>query len=287
MTTDRTRPRRTLRLSLILSALTALLLAVAPSAAFGAPGLPGSLDTSFSGDGKQTTDFAGGDDFGQALALQPDGKIVVAGYTNAGGGPNDFALARYNGAAVPQCADGSDNDSDNKVDYPNDPGCSSASDDSESPDPVTPPPPARECTIEGTSANNVIRGTSGDDVICAGDGNDIVYAGGGNDAVYGGRGNDILRGEGGNDRLYGGPGSDVLRGGAGRDYLSGAGGSDQLIGGTGNDRLFGGPGADELSGQDGADYLNTRDSLRGNDAADGGAGDDSCDTDRGDRRTSC
>ena len=35
----------------------------------------------------------GGDDRAQAIALQGDGKIVVAGYTNASGN-NDFAVAR-------------------------------------------------------------------------------------------------------------------------------------------------------------------------------------------------
>ena len=40
---------------------------------------------------------------------------------------------------APQCANGADDDSDGKTDYPADPGCSSATDDSESPDP--PPPP--------------------------------------------------------------------------------------------------------------------------------------------------
>src|SRR6185295_3344879 len=52
----------------------------------------GTLDTSFSGDGKQTTDF-GGVDFAAGVALQGDGKIVAVGQGTAGG---DFALARYN-----------------------------------------------------------------------------------------------------------------------------------------------------------------------------------------------
>jgi len=54
----------------------------------------GSLDTSFDGDGKLATDFAGGDDWGHAVALQADGKIVVAGYTDVA--TLDFAVARYN-----------------------------------------------------------------------------------------------------------------------------------------------------------------------------------------------
>jgi uncharacterized delta-60 repeat protein len=40
----------------------------------------GSLDTSFDGDGRATIDF-GDQDVAEAVALQPDGKIVVAGYT--------------------------------------------------------------------------------------------------------------------------------------------------------------------------------------------------------------
>jgi uncharacterized delta-60 repeat protein len=58
----------------------------------------GTPDPSFGVDGKLTTDFTGAD-VGQALALQADGKIVVAGTTSAGGG--DFALARYGGDFVP------------------------------------------------------------------------------------------------------------------------------------------------------------------------------------------
>ncbi|HJQ67658.1 MAG TPA: hypothetical protein VKA70_01715 [Blastocatellia bacterium] len=51
----------------------------------------GSPDNSFGTAGKVVTDFAGSNDLGQAMVLQPDGKIVVAG-----GAINDFALARYN-----------------------------------------------------------------------------------------------------------------------------------------------------------------------------------------------
>ncbi len=59
----------------------------------------GSLDTSFSGDGKQTTDFAGRDDEAAGVALQSDGKVVVVGRTGFGspfGNSFDFAVARYN-----------------------------------------------------------------------------------------------------------------------------------------------------------------------------------------------
>ncbi len=51
----------------------------------------GSLDTSFSGDGRQTTDF-GGSDAAHGVAIQADGKIVAVGW----GRPAGLALARYN-----------------------------------------------------------------------------------------------------------------------------------------------------------------------------------------------
>ena len=56
----------------------------------------GTLDTTFSGDGQVITDF-GGDEQATAVALQPDGKIVVAGWSviSSTTGLPDFALARY------------------------------------------------------------------------------------------------------------------------------------------------------------------------------------------------
>jgi uncharacterized delta-60 repeat protein len=54
----------------------------------------GSLDTTFSGDGKQTTDF-GANDQGYGLAVQADGKIVVAGVKMISSTNTQMALARY------------------------------------------------------------------------------------------------------------------------------------------------------------------------------------------------
>lgn len=56
----------------------------------------GSLDASFGSDhtGKVITDF-GARDFAYALAIQKDGKMVVAGVRDAGGNQRGFALARY------------------------------------------------------------------------------------------------------------------------------------------------------------------------------------------------
>jgi uncharacterized delta-60 repeat protein len=58
----------------------------------------GSLDTTFGIGGKVSTDFGGGLDVGNAVALQMDGKIVVAGTTNVftSGTADDFGVARYN-----------------------------------------------------------------------------------------------------------------------------------------------------------------------------------------------
>ena len=57
----------------------------------------GSLDISFDGDGKVTTDFGSRfDDVAYSVAIQSDGKIVVAGYSLNSGGNWDFALTRYN-----------------------------------------------------------------------------------------------------------------------------------------------------------------------------------------------
>jgi uncharacterized delta-60 repeat protein/uncharacterized repeat protein (TIGR01451 family) len=58
----------------------------------------GSPDTKFAGSGKLTTDFFGTGSEADGVALQPDGKIVIAGTVvdNADPGLTDFALARYN-----------------------------------------------------------------------------------------------------------------------------------------------------------------------------------------------
>ena len=58
----------------------------------------GTLDSSFDGDGKVTTDFQNNSvDHAFGVALQADGKIVLAGFVNSdAGGTDDFALARYN-----------------------------------------------------------------------------------------------------------------------------------------------------------------------------------------------
>ena len=54
----------------------------------------GSLDSTFDSDGTVTTTI-GSDDLAKSVAIQSDGKIVVAG-SSVSGGQNNFALVRYN-----------------------------------------------------------------------------------------------------------------------------------------------------------------------------------------------
>jgi uncharacterized delta-60 repeat protein len=58
----------------------------------------GDLDQTFGAGGIVTTDFGNTFDMGEEVAIQPDGKIVVAGTRETGSGDfaGDFAVARYN-----------------------------------------------------------------------------------------------------------------------------------------------------------------------------------------------
>ena len=51
----------------------------------------GSLDLQFDSDGKVVTYFAGNRSYGYTMAIQSDGKIVVAGMSGY-----DIAVVRYN-----------------------------------------------------------------------------------------------------------------------------------------------------------------------------------------------
>ncbi len=56
----------------------------------------GSLDTSFGTGGQVITALGPGEDYGASVALQPDGKILVAGYSYNIVSNDDLALVRYN-----------------------------------------------------------------------------------------------------------------------------------------------------------------------------------------------
>ena len=186
---------------------------------------------------------------GQDVALQSDGKIVVAGFFRSdpkNAKLNDFALARYQSSVVPAnltCQGrpptviGTPGD-DILVGTP--------SDD----------------VIEGLGGNDTIIAQDGNDTICGGPGDDRIFGGFGDDAIEGGDGFDELNGDGdprfvagGNDTLRGGEGDDSLFGAAGSDRLEGDAGNDELVGGPGDDSLNGGSGDDRVFGEDGGDTL--------------------------------
>jgi uncharacterized delta-60 repeat protein len=229
----------------------------------------GPLDSTFSGDGKQATDFGGRDDEALAVALQSDGKIVAAGYSasNPSGVGGDFALARYAGGTQPPSY---------SVPRPSFPfaGCAASISN----------------VILGTAGNDTRNGTSGADRIFTRAGNDRSDGRAGNDCIHlesgadrgtGGRGNDLILGGPGRDRLSGSSGADRLSAGSGNDAVSGGSGRDRLNGGTGRDRLNGGSGSDRISGGSGSDRINARDRRR--DRVDCGKGRDRVRADRVDR----
>ena len=81
---------------LVAVALAALI--VLPNRLYAAAG---DLDTSFGTGGKVTTDFSPGLDRATAVAIQPDGKIVVAGIAAGGaasktsGSPDTTRMVRW------------------------------------------------------------------------------------------------------------------------------------------------------------------------------------------------
>ena len=243
--------------------------------------LPGGrLDDSFGDGGKTLVDLGSGD-AARAVALQPDGKILLAG--SSGDTDNDdFAVVRLQPNGRPDTTFGTNGHSlvnfgggdfaravalqpdggivavgysvtGGKADIavarllgdprPGAGGTGGAGGGTGS----TAGPPrcgGRRATIVGTAGRDVLRGTKRADVIAALGGNDVVRGGGGADLVCGGPGNDRIFGGPGADRLLGGPGADRLLGGAGADRLLAGPGADRLLGGPGRDLLSGGPGRD-------------------------------------------
>ena len=73
----------------------ALLVSVTFIVAFNVSAQPGTLDPTFGIAGKAITDFTGADDLGNDIALDSEGRMVLAGYTH-NGSDYDFAVVRYN-----------------------------------------------------------------------------------------------------------------------------------------------------------------------------------------------
>jgi uncharacterized delta-60 repeat protein len=173
----------------------------------------GRLDPTFGTGGIAAVDF-GADTAVNALALQPDGRIVGAGFTSAGPEPENAALARFGGGERPTCR--------GRVATIG----------------ATPGAPT-----SGTPGDDVIVGTTGRDRIKGGKGRDRICALGKADRVNGGGGPDLADGGKGRDTIRGAGGRDLLHGGAGNDRLAGGGGRDTLVGGKGKrDRCSAGRG---------------------------------------------
>jgi uncharacterized delta-60 repeat protein len=67
----------------------------------------GSLDTSFGNGGKVTTSINPFGSAAEAVAVEPDGRIVVAGYTSTDGNTRMFLVARYKSDGSPDTSFGS------------------------------------------------------------------------------------------------------------------------------------------------------------------------------------
>ncbi len=140
----------------------------------------GIPDSTFADNGEAKVDL-GADDIASSVAIQPDGKIVAAGFSGPTTDPaprGDIALVRLQGDAgahKAKCA-------------------------------------GKKATIVGTNRKDKLKGTKKRDVIAALGGKDTVKGKGGNDIICGGKGK---------DKLLGGPGKDKLLGQAGKDTSCG------------------------------------------------------------------
>ncbi|WP_370249479.1 putative Ig domain-containing protein [Nocardioides sp.] len=133
-------------------------------------------------------------------------------------------------AAAPRaaCGDGKDNDGNGAADFPQDLGCTSASDTTEAA-----PATATRCgtarPITGTGRNDTLRGTARADTLTGLAGKDLLDAKAGNDCVYGGTGDDRIDAGSGDDRINAQAGKDTVDAGVGADYIVAADGTKETI----------------------------------------------------------
>lgn len=202
----------------------------------------GAVDTSFSGDGKAYADL-GADDAAASLVVDPAGRAVLAGTSDAG--TDAFAVVRFTSDGILDPTFSGDGSTVTDVG----PGADLA--ESVARDPISgrivaagyagpfltadlalaryegePRCGGMVPTIVGTPANDKLKGTAGADVIAGGDGKDTISGVAGKDVLCGEAGRDTLKGGKGNDKLLGGPGKDKLLGGPGKDKLKGGPGKD-------------------------------------------------------------
>ena len=149
----------------------------------------GQPDSTFGAGGRVVVNL-GASDSANALALQPDGRIVVAGNTSAGTG--DFAVIRLQGDPAAG------------------PGAGGAGGAGGGPSAGAPRCGGKPATVIGTAGRDRLKGTKKADVIAGLGGNDTINGLAGNDIVCGGAGADKLTGGAGADRLLGDAGADTL-----------------------------------------------------------------------------
>jgi uncharacterized delta-60 repeat protein len=197
----------------------------------------GNRDTTFSGDGLVVTSFGSAlsIDRAEAVAIQSDGKIVVAGRVGAQSNPQ-VGVARYhpNGTLDTTFSgdgllttdfSGTTNDFGGAVAVQSKDGRIVAAGSAGARIAL-----ARYHAFTCNGANVTIVGTNGPDVITGTGKADVIHGLGGDDTINGGDGDDIICGGSGDDILNGGPGNDTLVAGLGRDTLNG--GPSLVIGGS-------------------------------------------------------
>ncbi|WP_329114299.1 calcium-binding protein [Streptomyces sp. NBC_01353] len=271
----------------------------------------GSLDTDFGGDGRVTTDFEGNWDEGRAVALQSDGRIVVAG-----NGSDNHAVARYSvtGTPLPPTVDlavtktgpttiSIGDQATYTVRVTNTSATATATGVSVS-DTLTgasgtllsaTPSQGGPCTVNATTmscglgalapgasatvtvvAEPRATGTLTDRVTTAAVEADPVPANNTATAtttVNNARGCTII-GRSTGETLNGTFGNDVICALSGNDTVNGGGGNDTVHAGPGNDVVNGGNGGDRLIGQSGNDRLNGDSGNDNLDTRDGVTGND-------------
>jgi uncharacterized delta-60 repeat protein len=165
----------------------------------------GQLDPTFGTGGETVASASPQKDQANGLALQADGRPVIAGYADGAG--HELLVGRFtaDGPVEP-------------ISKPKSGKCAGRK--------ATLVGTAKADRLTGTKKADVIVGLKGKDTIRGRGGNDLICAGAGNDKVNGGAGKDRLLGGAGKDRLLGGAGPDLCVGGAGKD--SAAGSCEQL-----------------------------------------------------------
>jgi uncharacterized delta-60 repeat protein len=271
----------------------------------------GIRDAAFGVGGRVIVD-AGASDAAHAMALQPDGKIIVAGTTTAGSGatatskiavmrfqPNGQLDTTFGNAGISVVGIAGAKLQGNAVGL-------QANGDIVVGGTITPAGSTRKQLLAvrlhgdatGTAATGSGGTTAGGDngksggtttvgasstksapPLCMGKPATIVGTAGA-DHLKGTAKADVIVALGGNDTIDGGGGNDVICAGAGNDHVSGGAGNDRIDGQAGADVISGGAGKDTLDGGAGNDVLSGgagADTLTGDAGADtlaGGAGAD-------------